>query len=149
MARIPVSCQLHWFPVWSISGNIPSLCSLHLKTKPRLDGLTVCLFADRLLLCFLFFFVACETGKSSITNYRRLTQSIAGPELSSDSIQLSRNQNRSNADTQSNAKKTKKQKTVHLATRNNLFLRSPQWNLLLQSVTSQSTFSPRADWSVN
>ena len=33
-------------------------------------------------------------------------------------------------------------KPVHLATRNNLFLWSLRWNLLLQSVTSQSTFSP-------
>lgn len=67
-----------------------------------------CRCTDRMVL----WFSASQTGKSSIANYRRHTQSIAGPELSSDSIQLSRNQNRSNAATQSNAKKK----------RNNLFL---------------------------
>lgn len=103
----------------------PLSTSYILEKKSCLVGLTVCLCTDRLLL----WFSASETGKSSNTNYRRHTQSITGPELSSDSIQLSTNQNRSNAATQSNAKK---KKPVHLAMRNNLFLSS----LLLQSVTS-------------
>lgn len=98
-------------------------------------GLTVCMCTDRLLL----WFSASETRKSSITNYSRHTQSLTCSELSSNSIQLSTYQNRSNAATQNTAttkQKQKNKKHVHLAWRNSLFLSS----LLLQSVTSHFSF---------
>lgn len=92
--------------------------SLFLLLSYILMAWLFCLRTDRLLL----WFSASETRKSSITNYRwhthTYTGSIAGPELSSCSIRLSTNQNRSNAGTQRTEKK------IHLAMSNNLFLRS-------------------------
>lgn len=117
---------------FDVSVAIFPLRTPYILKKKCLDGLTVCLCADRLLL----WFSASETGKSSVTNYRWHTQSIAGPELSSHSIQLSRNQNRSNAETQ------RKKKCAHLAHEQLFVLQQLSMKSLLQSVTSQSTFCP-------
>ena len=122
-------------------------CTSYILKKKCLDGLTVSLHTDRLLL----WFSASETGKSSITNYRRHTESIGGPKLSSHSIQLSRNQNRSNAATQSNAKEKKQKKQACSLGNEKQFVVSqqPSMKSLLQSVTSQSTHFPMGNSSVS
>ncbi len=129
--QIPISCQLHWFQVWSITSNITSFYFLHLKENALMVCLFVCAKTD---CCSGFLPLKQENQALPITeDTHRASQALSCHQIRSN-CQESKQINCSNT------KQCRKKESAHLAMRNNLFLSSLLWNAIARCYIIINTF---------